>query len=287
MIYLGFNNEEKTEIINNQINNNDYDRIYFITHEKFNLDIDNVEVVTYKDIIKYAYYYRIIENTTQKTLIILNELLRDKNRNNLTFNCVRTFLNNTNNILVFNYLPIIETRNDFCSLFDFSTQNRFKYSKFDELDFSETEIICKPKRLLFNFLVYEIDMFAQESYTEYKDKLFSSFDKKDTDIIPRDLQIFASKFKEKAIVPNKKYMLRNKRIKKDNIYTYRDCVEPDEYIIFDIPFNNLDFCDFLYFSNQMKIDIITTELAVDNFFKNKLINFKTELDYVYSKIHKD
>lgn len=287
MIYLGYSNSEKTEIINRHINANSFDRVYFITHEKFILDIDKVEVVTYNDIIEYAYYYRIIENTTQRSLIIINELLRDRNRKNLTFNCIRTFLNNTNNILVFNFLPIIDNREDFCSLFDFATQNRFKYSKFDDLDLNETQISCKIKPIKLNFIDVQIDMFASERYFEYKKKLFESFVKKDPDVIPRELQLYASRFKENAIIKTKKYIARNKRIKKDNILSYKELMSEGEYTIFDIPFNNIDFIDFLYFSKQTEIEILTSVLKIDGFFKSRLINFKNELEYVYSKIHKD
>jgi hypothetical protein len=287
MIYLGYNNNEKEDIINNHIKNNDFDRVYFISHEKFLLNIKDVEIVTYKDIIEYAYYYRIIENTTKKTLIVLNELLRDKNRNNLTYNCIRTFLNNTQNVMVFNFLPIIENREDFCSLYDFATQSNYKYSKFDNLDISQTKIFCKQKNINFNFVNANLDMFANESYEAYKTKLFNNFNKKDPDIIPRELQIYSSKFKEYLITDNGKYMFRNKRLKKNNIYSYKQILNEGKYIIFDIPFNNIDIIDFLFFSQQLDIDVISSDLKIDIFFKNKLINFKTELDYVYAKLYKN
>jgi hypothetical protein len=287
MIYLGYDNIEKKRIINNLIIENNFDRIYFISHEKFILDIDNIEIVTYKDIIEYAYYYRIIENTTQKTLIIINELLRDRNRNNLTYNCIRTFLNNTNNVIVFNYFPIIDNREDFCSLFDFATQSNFKYSSFEHLNFSESKIFCKKINIEFNFIYSVLPLFAHENYESLKSDVFKKFTKKDPDIIPRELQILTSKNKEHNIIKNKKYMCRNKRIKQDNIYSYKENLPEGEYTIFDVPFNNIDLIDFLFVSQQEKIDVITSDLKIDIFFKNRLLNFKKQLDYVYSKIYKD
>ena len=131
MIYLGFNN--KKEIIDNYIQENEISNIYFLSDEKINLNHINVEYVSYKDIIEYKYYYRIIENTTNKTLIILNEIHKNSNRYNLFYNCIRTFLNSTNHKLIFNFLPIIYNREDFCSLIDFETKsklNKYKWKKF-------------------------------------------------------------------------------------------------------------------------------------------------------------
>jgi hypothetical protein len=287
MIYLGLFNEEKVAVINKLMAKNAYDRIYFITHKRFNLPITGVEVVTYEDIIEYAYYYRIIENTTQKTLIILNELLRDKNRNNLTFNCIRTFLNNTNNILIFNFLPIIESRDSFCALYDFETQNKYKYSKFDELDFSLAKTNCRKIDLNFNFIKAPVNLFDLENYEAYKKKLFHSFNKKDPDVIPRELQLFASKVKEQLINQRDIYVVRNKRMKHKNTITYKNDIPEGIYKIFDIPFNYLDFIDFVFFSKQQNIDIISSDLKVDVFFESRLQTFKNELDYVYSKIYHD
>lgn len=285
MIYLGLSTEEKQKAIAEILANLDFDRVYFITHEAFNLDIEGVECVTYKDIIEYAYYYRIIENTTQRTAIILNEILRDRNRNNLTYNCIRTFLQSTPNVYVFNYLPIIDDRENFAALYDFCTKSRYKHYGLEDLNLDEVKIHCQRVDLEFKFTEAPLRLFDLENYEDEKEKIIEEFNQKDPDIIPRQLQLFSTPIKRQLIQKNKKYLCRNKRLKIKNGITYRDKISPGEYTIFDIPFNQIEFNDFLYFSGQKKIEVITTELKIDQFFDNRLLKFKQELDYVYSKIH--
>jgi hypothetical protein len=286
MIYLGRTKPEKIKIIKELLSNNSFDKVYMLTHDRFSFEIPGVEVVTYKDLIQYAYYYRIIENTTSRSLIILNEILRDTNRNNLTFNCIRTFQNNTDNILIFNYLPIIENAEDFCALFDFETKTKYKYNDFENIPLHEASMDVLKVNIEFDFISVPLDLFFEEKYKIYKEKVFEKFDKKDPNVIPRDLQLFASKPKEKAIQSGKKYICRNSRIKGANIFTYRKAIVPGEYIVFDVPFNMIDFCDFLFESEQTRIPVLTSDLPVENYFNQKLINLKNNLDYVYSKIHR-
>lgn len=284
MIYLGYSEEEKKQVIESLRANEQFDRIYMLTTERFRFDVEGVEVVTYNDLIQYAYYYRIIENTTSRSLIILNEVLRDRNRNNLTYNCIRTFLNNTANVLVFNFLPIIDGKEDFCSLFDFASHSKYKYSSFEELPLGEVSITKTIVDLNIEFNEVPLSLFDTESYDLYKQKLFSDFSLKDPDVIPRDLQIYASKFKKKAIRKEHNYICRNARIKGSNIFTYKKKVPKGEYVVFDIPFSMVDFADFLHESRCFNLEVLTSSLKVEQFFKQKLIDFKNNVEYVYSKI---
>ena len=283
MIYLGYDNKEKLDIIDNYIKNNKIDNIYFITNDSLNIDIscfDNIKNVTYKNIIKYAYYYRIIENTTRKTLIIINEILKDSNRYNLTYNCIRVFLNNTNHILIFNYFPIIYSREDFCSLIDFDTRTRFKYFKLKDIDLSLINIKCKRINLKLNKIMVPKRGFSYEDiYLSYKKKLFKEFDSKDAHVLPRKLQLFTSKIKTNYF-NNEKCIGRTKG---KNVVSFRS-LPKEKLKIIDLPFNMIDLISYLYISKMNIIDIVSTGLKVDLWFENRVENFIKELNFIYDKI---
>ena len=71
------------------------------------------------EIIQYKFYYRLLQEIGKDTLLVVNECLRMQNRYDLTYNCLRLFLQQTPHALVFQYLPIIDTIADFMVLFDF------------------------------------------------------------------------------------------------------------------------------------------------------------------------
>lgn len=283
MIYLGYDNEEKLNIIDNYMKNNDIENIYFITNDNLNIDTScfkNIKNVIYKNIIRYAYYYRIIENTTKKTLIIINEILKDTNRYNLTYNCIRVFLNNTNHILIFNYLPIIYSREDFCSLIDFDTRTRFKYFKLKDIDLNLIDIKYKRIDLRLNKIMVPKRGFSYEDiYLSYKKKLFKEFDSKDVHVLPRKLQLFTSKIKTNYS-NNEKCIGRTKS---KNIISFKS-LPKEKLKIIDLPFNMIDLINYLYISKINIIDVVSTGLKVDLWFENRVENFIKELNFIYDKI---
>jgi hypothetical protein len=281
MIYLGYREKEKIDIINEYIKKNEIKDIYFITNDKFKLDIffGNIKYVTYKDIIQYAYYYRIIENTTKNTLIILNEIHKDTNRYNLTYNCIRTFLNGTGNVLIFNYLPIIYDKEDFCSLIDFETQTRFKYLKLDKINLQGLDISYRQLNLRLNKIMVPTGLFDETLYIEHKKKIFDELNSKDIHTIPRKLQLFTSKIKT-GIYTSENCISRTKR---KNTVSFKS-LPREKLKIIDLPFHMTDLINYICMAEIEQIDIISTGLKVDVWFENRVEKLIKELEYVYNKL---
>ena len=61
------------------------------------------EFIEWADIIEYRYYYRLLQEIGSKTLVVVNECLRTQARHDLTYNCMRLFLNQTDHRLIFQY----------------------------------------------------------------------------------------------------------------------------------------------------------------------------------------
>ena len=87
MIKIGFEEQEKCEIIKKYLANNKNIKKIFIFYFKdlksiYDIDME-IEYVEYKDIEMYKYFYRLLEEINNDTLLIVDELLRTQNRQEL------------------------------------------------------------------------------------------------------------------------------------------------------------------------------------------------------------
>lgn len=206
MIYLG--DTDKNAVITEFLNSNNIQKIYVIGDD-LNIDFENKEYIKFSDVIMYKYYYRLLQEINNNTLIILNECLKKQNRYELSYNCIRRYVMQTENVIVFNFLPIINNEKDFAILYDFIQKNPFLKEKYEYItDFSNV----KNGEIDFDFKVenIKIDDNYLILYEQEKEKILNQVNK-DPDIIPRRLLKFSEKI-------NKKYIknfdsLKDKKIK--------------------------------------------------------------------------
>lgn len=286
MIYLGFNN--KQEIINNYIQQNNIQKIFILSPKKFYFNYDK-EFIEWNQIIMYKTFYRLLQEINKNTLIIINECLRKQNRYDLTYNCIRHFLNQTNHQIIFQYLPIIEKFEDFFILFDFDTKTRWKGKKDKEL-LKEINIKKNIISIELNKIEIKTDNKIKQKYNEEKEKLINNIGLKEPDTIPRNLYLLSGKYKLNEINQdnlfcynkNKWYVGRNNRFKIKNFQTFKEEKYKEKYIIFELCHNFIDFIDFLNLSKQTKFDILISDLKVDNWYFERYNNWIKELNNVYS-----
>lgn len=168
-IYIG--EQDKTKIINDYIANNDIEKVY-IFGDNVDVNFSNKEYLKFTDLIKYKYYYRLLQEVNTRSLIVINECLKRTNRYDLTYNCIRRYLMNRPHRIVFNYLPIKEKEKDFAILNDFTLDNPFLKDKyewitdFSHVDVGKVDIDIKVK----NIIVSEEE---EKEYLDEKEKVFS------------------------------------------------------------------------------------------------------------------
>jgi hypothetical protein len=85
--------------------------VFILGHPFHRIDIDDAEFIEYNELIECRTFYRLLQEIDQRTLVVLNECLRNQNRYDLTFNCIRHFLRQTSHHLIFQY-AIIEQPSD-------------------------------------------------------------------------------------------------------------------------------------------------------------------------------
>ena len=289
MIRIGLNHQEKQKVIKEYLTNHDIRQVkvfYFKQPTNYDFgDIDNVEYIEWSDIIMYKFFYRLLEEIDDNTLIIIDELMRTKNRNDLTYNCAHHYLNQTPHRIIFEFFPIIDELDDIMILFNFENKDKFKGKGFDWNLLYEEDIKIKPYSPILQVINVEVTDKEIQKYNKEKNKIFEEIENslKDPDIIPRHLQIIAGNFKKKKIDQNNKYVARNKRFKLNNVVTYDEISSAEQYIVIDTHYNRLKFNDFLKKTMMEKVYYLSTPLSIDKVIIDQFNQWKGVLNTIYAQ----
>lgn len=190
MIYIG--NHDKTKIVNEYIANNDIEKVYIIGDDLM-IDFENKENIKFQDTIKYKYFYRLLQEIGKKSLVVLNECLKKQDRYDLTYNCIRRYMLQTDNRIIFNYFPIIKTQEDFMILYDMLQNNPFLKEPYKYItNFENVEVADVTFEINKTDIILPTECEVQ--YEQEKEAIISQVNK-DPDIIPRRLLKFSEKNK--------------------------------------------------------------------------------------------
>lgn len=289
MIVLGYSTLEKSSKIDEYVQANDIDKIVILSPRKFMFPFCSTlpfEWLEYKDIIEYKPFYRLLQEINKRTLVVVNECLRTQNRNDLTFNCIRHYLNQTTHQIVFQFLPIIDGINDFMTLFDFDTRSQWKRYPFDAGLLERSQVVAKEIPISFDVVRVEASQKTKSLYCRKKAELFSGLGLKDPHTIPRNLYLIGGKERSEA-AGNLPALARNQRLQLD-CQTYKEGSYPSQpYFVVDMPHNHIDFNDMVTLSGQSRFSVAATDLKVDQWYISRYQKWKEELDHVYAVLQQN
>ena len=284
MIYLGLSDKEKQKELKRIKDDFNPANGVIFSPSKFAIQSPEFENVGYTDIIKYRYFYRLLNEIDKKTIVVVNECMRTQNRNDLTYNCLRHYIHQAGLVVVFQWLPIIENDKDFFILFDFDTDSKhrkgttFEMCRWCDIRGRRVEIKITPKMLV-------ASKAEKEVYKKKKNHLFANIGVRDPNIIPRQLHLVAGKAKLRAASPFSWYIGRNNRYKIENIQKYKDNVFPNKpYTVFEFCHNHIRFSDFLYLAGQTEITAMASDLPVDLWYLDRYQAWSRKIEQIYSKI---
>ena len=285
MIRIGLNDLQKQEEIKRYVSQHDIKNVIVFSPEKMFMELPDLDIpirqIGYNEIIMYRTFFPLLEEIDEKYLLVANELMRDKNRNCLTYNCYAKYTNQTQNRIAFNYLPIIESRKDIMILIDFINSQAQKGFGMADIDLGEYDIQCIRRNYSIDTISIPLPNGAAKEYEAEKERLFDGLGNKDPDTIPRQLHIWTGKFKKPFLDDGERYIARNKRIK--GIEVFKNAIPGQDYILIDIPFRRLDFNDFLRASQQENIRYLSTMFPVDNVYINAFEDWAKEVKSVYAE----
>jgi hypothetical protein len=225
--------------------------------------------IDWPDIILYRYFYKLMQEVDRHTLVVVNECLRTQNRHSLTYNCIRNFLNQAGHRLIFQYLPIIESEEDFMTLFDFDTRSQWKREHFKVELLKEAGVACESVPVQVQPIHVPVNAKTLAAYAREKAALLAevrSDPEKDPHLIPRNLLLVSGKAKLGAVDPTRRYVGRNNRFKLPNVETYKDVSGEGPRVVFDLPHNFLDFTDLLTVSRQHTVEVLVANTKADAWY---------------------
>lgn len=274
-IQIGLSREEKQERIAEYISiHPEIKEVVYFTADKLEpLKIDTtlpVEYRTWSDAIMYKYFYPLLEKINHSTLLIYDEMMRVKKRNDLTYNCCHHYSNQTDHILCFNYLPFIDDKEEYMILVDYVYPGKYKLSKYaDEfLELSDR----KPWNRQIESMTIAVSDGQKEKYKNEVLKRFDELGMKDPDTIPRKMSLWVTdnvKFKSKELESIESAVLVRRERKGKNARkqtTYKEENTNQETYIYEFPNRQLEFNDFLLNSKTEKYIFVNTGLSVDEMY---------------------
>lgn len=286
MIRIGLGPREKQKVLDEYLAGHDIKKVFCFYFKKFPIRFNvpcEIEYIEYADIEMYKYFYRLLEEIDKRSLIVIDECMRTQNRSELIYNCAHHYLNQTPHRIIFEYFPIIESKDDFMILLDFENKGKYKGKSFDYLYLQQEDIKIKPHRLRLETINVEITDKDRERYEKKKEQLFANLGDKDPDTIPRSLQLLAGDIKKRAVEPDKLYVARNKRFRLNNVLSYQEVTGKGDYIVIDMHYRRLNFNDFLKTTQMHRIRYLSTVLPIDNVIVSEFMKWKARLDAIYAQ----
>lgn len=279
LIAIGMNTDQKKEIIRKYLSlHKDVKHIVYFRQDKMGalaIEADGVDVEkrTWSDAIMYRYFYPLLEKIDDRCLIIYDEMMRTQKRNDLTYNCCHKYSNQTKHIIVFNYFPMIEDKDDFMILIDLAYPDIYRGRACDT-DFLQMDGVTVVPRMveITSEHVYQHGKVPEDinsAYQEEKENLFDSLDDgKDPDTVVRALHVWCGTHCKKELSKHitERMLARNARFKNQNVIKWTDN-EPAGYIL-DFPVRRLQFTDYIRNSGVERLTFLTSGLTADKYYFN-------------------
>lgn len=289
MLRIGLSSKEKQKTVSDYISAHvEIKKIYVLFYKKFkpfyevpsNVDIEYVE---YSDIIMYKFFYRLLEDINNNSLIIIDGCVRTLERNDLTYNCAHHYLNQTEHRIIFDLFPIVADTNDIMILFDYNTPGKFKGISFDYKMLKTEDVQIKPYPLKLSVIPVPVAEKQLHDYEKKRDALFDTLENKDPATIPRQLQLIAGNYKKALIEPNEQYVARNKRLKLKNVSSYADTLLTYDYVVVDMHYSKLQMIDYIKQTEAKTIRYLATPLPIDKVVINEFSEICARLEAIYAQ----
>lgn len=301
MIYLGaYSDEEKASLIERYRDEHGIRNTVVISPKQHPFELPWADNIEWAETIMYRTFYRLLQEIHDDSLIVLSDPLRTQNRYDLTYNCIRNFLNQTSHQLIFSHLPQIDTRQDFMILFDFDTRSRWKRRKWDiNLVLDHAEVHTRPVSLAFNQVIVPTSPATKRKYEKEKARRFEKLGARDPHTIPRNLYLIGGPDKRAYIdeleTPQlglfddgpraQQFVARNQRLNRDNVVTYQTATGTDgPYTIVEFPHRFIEFSDFVKLSGQTEFDVLMADLKVDCWYFQRYTEWKERIDETYASL---
>ena len=247
------------------------------------------EVVAWSDVIRYVFFYRLLQEIDGDTLIVVYECLRTQDRHDLTFNCIRHYLNRTQHRLIFQRLPIVDTIDDVMTLIDFDTDSRWKRAP------PRAEILravawdIREATITFDALDVGTTPKERDAYARQKRALVDGLGLGDPHTIPRNLALVGGRAKARLAAQRwsdgRRYLGRNGRLGLAAFDTYETVArERAPYTVMEFCHRFIDFSDVVTLTGQTSFPVLVSDLKVDRWYFDRFVSWSERVRDAYAAI---
>lgn len=287
MIRIGLDDGQKRREIQKYVKENGIRNVIIFSPENAFMELPELDIpvrqIGYKEIIMYRTFYPLLEEIGGDYLLVANELMRDANRNCLTYNCYAKYTNQTSHRMVFNFLPVISDRKDIMILIDFDNSQKHKGSGFGDISLGEHDIQCVRKKYSLRVTEVPLPEGAAGAYEDEKERLFENIGNKNPDTIPRNLHLWTGRYKTGFLESTELYVARNQRLKRPNVTVFQGAEEGKRYTMVDMPVRRIAMNDFLRVTGQEELRYLSTGLSVDKVYIDELNAWIREVESIYAE----
>ena len=285
MIYLGKTPDGKSKIISSAIQRNSIKKVVICSPTKFNFDL-RVDVpskwIDWPEIIMYRTFYPLLQEIDARTLVVVNECLRVQDRYDLTYNCIRHYLNQAGHVLVFQWLPCIDTMQDFMALFDFATGSRWKRVGWDIDPPEPVGLSIVERTPTFEVVSVPTSAMLHAQYQAERDKLFAALGAKDPHTLPRNLLMVGSKARAAHAPPMATLLGRNT---KTGAQPYKAEAYPSApYTLLELPHAFGDMADVSSLSGQTHFPVLACDLRADRWYIERYTQWAQRIQDGYTSL---
>ncbi len=288
MIRLGLDSAAKAACVMGYVSKHPIRKVFVFAPDRFRVDFAPpcaTEHIEYAQIILYRYYYRLLQEIDGDVLLVVNECMRTQNRHDLTYNCLRNFLQQTRHQIIFQRLPIIDDADDFMTLVDLDTRSKWRRQKWDAKAMrGDIDISVAERCVRIESIDIEADTSTQAKYARKKRQLIDGIGLKDPHTIPRNLLLIGGAAKLQHVDTASLYVGRNDRFKLPNLCTYRQVSDVTQRTVFEFCHGFLEFSDFLAVTGQHVIPALVTDLKVDRWYLSRFNQWTERVRDAYAAL---
>jgi hypothetical protein len=170
------------------------------------------------------------------------------------------------------------------TLIDFDTRSQWKRQPYSVDLLGKAEITINDAAPVFSEVRATASAQDKAAYERKKKSLFAGLGLKDPHTIPRNLYLLGGKVKQELLETDSNYVGRNNRFKIERFNGYRDESFPNNCKVFEFCHDHINFNDFLCLSQQLFVEVLTTDLKVDQWYWRKYQEWVKEVKNVYADI---
>lgn len=243
------------------------------------------DTISFEDTIRYKHFYRWLREIDESSVLVLDEPLRTTTRSSLHYNCIRHYAAQAGTTVVFAYLPMIESAEDFMILFDFATRSRWRRSTLAEAPLDEVDLVVHERSLELRARMVPIDAKLEAKLAKKKREIIDGIGQADPHTIPRRLYLETGRARLAGVRPGELLVGRNNRLRVPNLETFRGA-DARPRTVFELCHEHLVFADWLARTRQDVVEVVVADARVDRWYFDRFTTWSQGLRDAYAALRR-